>query len=188
MLEDYPKKMVTKGGLAVVLRPVVPEDEEALRKMLSQIPEEERWFLRENLTDSDRLRQWIATLNYEHVLPMIAVKEDDGEIIANLRLYRSSSGCTAHVAHVRIMVVPAYRSQKIGSLILTDAAKLATELGVEKLIAEFVSDVENVAMKAADRLDFHREAVLKDYVLDPHGGCRDLIIMVKNLSREWHDF
>lgn len=188
MLTDYPKARVTGDGISILLRPVEKTDEEGLRRMFAGIPEEERWFLRENLTDPDKLHQWLETLDFRRTLPMVAVREDTGEIIANLRLYRSYSACTDHVAHVRIMVLPAYRAQKVGSWMILDAAKLATDMGIEKLFAEFVAGIEDIAVKAAERLDFRQEAVLKDYMLDRHGNYRDLIIMVKNLSKEWDDF
>jgi ribosomal protein S18 acetylase RimI-like enzyme len=86
------------------------------------------------------------------------------------------------------MVHPDYRSQKIGSWMLLDCAKLALDLGIEKLVAEFVAGVEDVAIKAARKLDFHQEACIKEYVKDHGGNYRDLIVMVKNLSAEWGDF
>lgn len=188
MLEDYPKAIVTKDGTSVLLRPVVKTDEPALRRMFAKIPKKEQWFLRENLTDPELLHRWLETLDYNRILPIVAVKEDGGEIIANLRLYRSTSGCARHVAHLRVMVIPEYRSQRVGSWMILDAAKLAMDLGIEKLVAEFVAGLEDVAVKAALRLDFHEEAVLKDYVRDPDGNLRDLIIMVKTLQGQWSDF
>jgi RimJ/RimL family protein N-acetyltransferase len=188
MLEDYPKTVVTKSGLSIQLRPVVPEDEDNLRRLVSQIPDQEKWFLRDNLSDPEMLHKWIRNLNYDRTLPIIAVKADDGEAIGNLRLYRSCSECTKHVAHIRVMVHPEYRSQHVGSWLILDCSKLAADLGIEKLVAEFVAGWEDVAIMAAKRLDFHHEAVLKDYVRDPDGTYRDLIIMVKTISKEWFDF
>ena len=49
MMKDYPKAIVTRDGTSVLLRPVVPSDEEALRTFFASIPEEERWFLKRKL-------------------------------------------------------------------------------------------------------------------------------------------
>ena len=108
MIKDYPKAIVTGDGTSVLLRPVVPSDEEALRTFFASIPEEERWFLRENLSDPQLLHQWIEALDYDYTLPIVAVREDDGTIVANLRLYRSKSDSIRHLAHLRVMVLPAY--------------------------------------------------------------------------------
>ena len=188
MMKDYPKAIVTRDGASVLLRPVVPSDEEALRTFFASIPEEERWFLRENLSDPQLLHQWIEALDYDYTLPIVAVREDDGTVVANLRLYRSKSDSIRHLAHLRVMVLPAYRDLKVGSWMILDSVKLAMDLGIEKLIAEFVAGVEEGAIAAAKKLDFHQEAVLKDYVKDRQGRDRHLIIMVRNLCRDWSDF
>ncbi len=188
MMKDYPKAIVTRDGTSVLLRPVVPSDEEALRTFFASIPEEERWFLRENLSDPQLLHQWIEALEYDYTLPIVAVREDDGTIVANLRLYRSKSDSIRHLAHLRVMVLPAYRDLKVGSWMILDSVKLAMDLGIEKLIAEFVAGVEEGAIAAAKKLDFHQEAVLKDYVKDRQGRDRHLIIMVRNLCGDWSDF
>jgi len=188
MLKGYPKTIVTKDGTTVLLRPLEKADTSRLHAMLALIPEEEQWFLRENLTDAQLLQRWVERLDFAYILPIIAVKEDDGDIIGFLRLYRSPSGCARHVAHLRVTIHPEYRSQRVGSWMILDCAKLALEHGIEKLVAEFVSDVEEVAIKAARRLDFHHEAVIKDYVKDRRGDYKDLVIMVKTLYRDWSDF
>jgi GNAT superfamily N-acetyltransferase len=188
MMQDYPKAVVTRDGTSVLLRPVVRSDEQALRTFFASIPEEEQWFLRENLGDPKLLHEWIEALDYDYILPIVAVREDDGTIVANLRLYRSKSECIRHLARLRVMVLPQYRDLKVGSWMILDCVKLAMDLGIEKLIAEFVAGVEEGAIAAAKKLDFHQEAVLKDYVKDHQGQDRDLIIMVRNLSSDWSDF
>jgi L-amino acid N-acyltransferase YncA len=188
MLEDYPKAIVTRDGRSVLLRPVAASDEQALREFFSKIPEAEQWFLREKLTDPERLHKWIHKLNHDFILPIVAVREDDGTIIANLRLYRTTSESMRHVAHLRVMVLPDCRYHKIGSWMILDCMKLAMDLGIEKLIAEFIDGLEEPAILAAYKLDFRPEAVLPKYVKDVEGKYHDLIIMVRDLHREWSDF
>jgi RimJ/RimL family protein N-acetyltransferase len=188
MIKDYPKAIVTKDGNSVLLRPVVLDDEERLRTFFNELPQNELWFLRDKLNDPDVLHKWIQHLDYDRILPIVAVREDNGEIIANLRLYRPVSKSIRHIAHIRVMVAPAYRHLKVGSWMIMDCIKLAMDLGIEKLIAEFIAGREDAAISAAGKLGFHREAVLPDYVRDREGQDRDLIIMVKNLRREWSDF
>ena len=103
MLKDYPKAIVTKEGDSVLLRPVTPEDEEALNEFFSEIPDNEQWFLREKLNDPKILHESLKKLNYRRTLPIIAVREKDGKIVANLRLHLSLAPCIGHVAHLRVM-------------------------------------------------------------------------------------
>ncbi len=188
MIKDYPKAIVTKDGASVLLRPATLADETELIKFFDQIPEEEQWFLREKLDDPVLLHEWLDRLDYDRILPIVAVRETDGAIVANLRLYRSGSKSLNHVAHIRIMVDPAYRKLKVGSWLMLDSVKLAMDLGIEKLVAEFIAGKEEAAIKAAAKLDFHQEGVLKAYVKDRQGNDLDLVIMVRNLHREWSDF
>ncbi len=188
MLEDYPKTIVTKDGTCVLLRPVVESDEEALNRFYAEAPKDEQWFLRDKLDDPETLRRWISNLDYSKVLPIVAVREDDGKIIANVRLHLHTAPCILHVGHLRIMVHPDYRSQRLGSWMILDCIKTAMDLGLEKLFAEFVSGVEDAAIVAAMKLDFTHEGVLKDYIKDKNGNYHDLIIMVRNLAADWSDF
>ncbi len=71
---------------------------------------------------------------------------------------------------------------------ILDCVKLAMDLGIEKIVAEFIEDSEEPAIIAARKLDFRQEAVLPRYVKDKDGMYHNLIIMVRNLSREWSDF
>ena len=188
MFEDYPKEIMIADGTILIIRPVVREDEEDLNKFFFEIPEEERWFRLQKLTDPEALHKWIETLDYERVIPLIAVNQDTGYIVANLTLLLSTSVSLRHVSHLRLIVHPWYRDQRLGGLMILEGAELASSMGIEKLIAEFVVGVEDTAIVAAQKLDFHQAAVLKDYVKEPAGKYRDLLIMVKNLHSEWGDF
>ncbi len=188
MLENYPKAIVTKDGTQVLLRPLAPDDEGRLLEFFSRIPREEIWFRREDVSDPQVIHQWIAQLNYERVLPLVAVKETDGAIIANLSLHCRPFGCLSHIGHIRILVDPRYRSQRLGTWMLLDMVRLAADRGVEKLVSEFVAGVEDAAILAAKKMDFFKEAVLPDHVKDPAGKPHDLVIMVKTLHRDWSDF
>lgn len=188
MLEDYPREVVLKDGTAVILRPLVPEDETRMREFIERIPEAERWFLREEIHESTKLHEWLQKLDLKRTVPLVAVKPDDQRIIGNVRLHRRPSQCLRHVAHLRIMVDPEFRHLRLGTWMLVDTIKLAMGMGIEKLVAEFVSGIEDQARTAIQRLDFFEHAVLKDYVKDPHGNYRDLYILVKTIHREWSDF
>lgn len=188
MLKGYPKKIVTKDGTQVSLRPVATGDEEALKTFFSQLPPDEQWFLRERLHDAEFLKKWMAKLDHDHMISIIAVKDDDNTIIANLTLYRSASPSIRHVVHLRTTVHPQFRGMRLGSWMILDSVKLSMDMGIHKVIAEFVSGVEEAAIAAAEKLDFHKEAALKDYARDRNGVYRDLIIMVKDIHQEWSDF
>jgi L-amino acid N-acyltransferase YncA len=188
MLEDYPREIVIKDGTPVLIRPVDAEDEEALKNFINRIPPEERWFLRDNIDDPEIMAEWIKKLDPNRMVSLAAFRQDDGTILANVRLYRRTAKCMRHIAHLRIMVDPAYRHQRLGTWLLLDTVRLSMELEVEKLVAEFVAGVEDQARLGIQKLDFYEHAVLKDYVRDATGTYHDLVIMIKNIHTDWSDF
>ena len=187
-LKGYPKEIVAKDGTPIVIRPLVKEDEQRLLAFFNSFGEEESCFLRADVQDPEVLHTWIEEFDFERTMPLLAVKDDDGEVLAMLRLYRRPAGCMRHIGHIRILVHPAHRQQRIGTWMLLDMVRLAIDMGIEKLVAEFVAGIEEAGIIGAHRLDFFEQAVIKDYIKDPRGGYRDLVIMVKNLHREWSDF
>jgi RimJ/RimL family protein N-acetyltransferase len=185
MLEEYPKELVLKDGARVTLRPLEPADAEQLVAFFRRIPLEDRWYLRHDVSDTTLVRRWALEVDYERVIPIIALSE--GQIIGDATLHRRRYGSSRHVGKVRIVIDPAYRAKRLGTWMLLDLIQLATGLGLEKLVAEIASN-ETAALKAFRRLDFVREGVIPELHKDPSGQECDLVIMVKHLAPIWTDF
>jgi hypothetical protein len=58
MLRDYPKEVTIKSGEKVILRPMVKEDEQKLLKFFLGLPEEDRLFLKNDVTDPKVIESW----------------------------------------------------------------------------------------------------------------------------------
>ncbi|HEV8715957.1 MAG TPA: GNAT family N-acetyltransferase [Candidatus Binatia bacterium] len=185
MLEEYPKEAILKDGTPVTLRPLEREDAERLVAFFQRVPEDDRWYLRHDVSDSATVRQWALGVDYRRVIPIVAVHA--GRIIGDVTLHRRRYGSTSHVGKVRIVIDPDYRSKRLGTWMLLDIIQLATGLGLEKLVAEVASN-ETAALKAIRRLDFVREAVIPELHKDQAGNECDLVILVKNLAPRWTDF
>jgi GNAT superfamily N-acetyltransferase len=177
-----------KNGAPITIRPSTPEDGDRLKEFIASIPESERWYLRDQTVDPETGDSGIGAADAARALPIIALRAHDGRIIAHVVLDRRDTECMRHIAHLRILVDPEYRQQRLGTWMLLDAVRTATEMGVEKLIAEFVDGVEDAAMGAAHKMDFVEFARLPDHVKGPDGKKHDLIIMLKTLRCEWCDF
>jgi len=188
MLEDYKRFLKTKDGVSILLRPLQNSDEQLLRDFLARIADQERWFLRDDTSETNATTEWIRSLDYGKVVPLVAINTEDSSIIANIQLHRPIAECLRHMAHVRVMVDPAYRRQALGPNLLLSAVKLAMDMGIEKLAAEFVAGIQEPAIRAALKMDFFEQTRLKDYVKDRDGTYHDLIIMVKTLQADWDDF
>ncbi len=185
MLEDYPKEVVLKDGTLVTLRPLVRDDAALLVAFFQRIPAEERWYLRHEVSDPGIVRQWAQEVNYERVIPIVALSE--GRIIGDATLHRHQYGSSRHVGEIRIVIDPTARAKRLGTWMVLDLIHLATGLGVEKLLAE-IAGSETAAIRALRHLDFVREAVVPELHKDRSGNTHDLLIMVKHLAPIWTDF
>jgi len=186
MLDAYPKIVVVKDGTRVTLRPMVKEDEEKLKEFFASIPEEDRWYLKEDVADPKVIESWVRDLNYDRVLPIVAEVGD--RIVADATLHRRTFGGSKHVGKLRIVVAPEYRSKGLGTWITLDIVNMAMHSGLEKLATEMVADKQQVAIDGVRQLGFVQEAVIPDYAKDPQGESHDLVIMVKTFYPEWGTF
>lgn len=185
MVDEYPKAIVLKDGTPVTLRPLARGDADQLVAFFQRIPVEDRWYLRHDVSDATLVRSWAEVLNYDRVIPIIALCE--GQIIGDATLHRHRYGSSHHVGEIRLVIDPAVRAKRLGTWMVLDLIQLATGLGLEKLVAEIASS-EASAIRALRHLDFMREAIIPELHKDIHGNSYDLVIMVKNLAPAWTDF
>src|SRR5262249_9300271 len=98
MLDEYPKTIVLKNGASVTLRPLAASDADQLIAFFQRIPENERWYLRHDVSNAETVRQWALAVNYERVIPILAIK--DGQIIGDATLHRHLHGSGSSVGEV----------------------------------------------------------------------------------------
>ncbi len=180
----YPKEIVLKDCTEVLIRPLAEADEPELCRFYTQIPEEDRWYMRFDVMDPAVIRSWV--LGQQEVVSIIALVA--GEIVAHARLHTHQHGCYHHQGRLRIIVAPAYRQKRLGSWMLLDLIHLAMEKGLREIRADLVVGVEQAAIESAYKLDFFKKALLEDFVIDPRGQRHDLLIMTKQLHKDWGDF
>jgi RimJ/RimL family protein N-acetyltransferase len=185
MLDEYPKEIRLKDGTPVTLRPLERGDADALVAFFQRVPAQDRWYQRHDVTDEALVRQWALAVDYERVIPIVAVWE--GRIIGDATLHRHRYGSSRHVGEIRVVIDPAARARRLGTWMLLDLIHLATGLGLEKLVAQ-IAGGDTAALRALRQLDFVREGVIPELHKDQAGELLDLVIMVKNLAPPWTDF
>jgi L-amino acid N-acyltransferase YncA len=180
----YPKEIVLKDCTEAIIRPLRLEDEPMLRQFYSEIPEDDRWYMRYDVRDPSVIRSWVE--DPENVFSIVAVCAT--RIVAHARLHWHQYGCYHHQGRLRIIVEPQHRQKRLGSWMLLDLIHAAMERGLRELRADFVVGVEDAAVESAYKLDFFKKAVLEDFVIDRQGQLHDLMIMTKRLHKDWGDF
>jgi hypothetical protein len=74
----------------MTIRPMVPEDQDALLDFFRSIPPEDRFSLKDNVTDPTIIARWAQTLDYSRVLPLLAFL--DGTIVGDGTLHHRHAG------------------------------------------------------------------------------------------------
>ena len=181
-LDEYPKEITLRDGSKVTMRPLVKEDERALVNFFQGLLEEDRLYLRDDVADPEVIKGWLENLDYEKVLPIVAL--DGDKIIADATLHRSPSDWMKHVGHIRMSVAGSHRGRGLARVIAAEIYKQAVSTGLDKLVAEMLT-VQKNAHRVFTRLGFEEEAVLKDHGVDKDGRKHDLIIMSNNVNALW---
>ena len=181
-LPGYPTMWLTNDGEQVTIRPMVTADEHALLEFFRRVPAEDRLYLKEDVTSPAVIRRWAQQLDYNWVLPLLALK--DSRIVGDGTLHHSRRGVRKHIGEVRIVVDPEFRNRGVGRGLLHKLIDIARERGLEKLILEIVLDAEEAARRTAQILGFVPVAILPGHIRDSDGTYHDLMIMELRLHGE----
>jgi len=181
-LEGFPQNVALRDGAAVVIKPLDVEEAPAVLKFYRSLPEEDRLFLRDDVTKPEWLRRFVARIESGEIVSLVA--ESDGKIVGEATLYRAQHGWTKHVAELRIAVAPALRRSGLGTTLARELVRVATRLGAEKMVIQVVEN-QLGARKMFRKLGFRQEAVLRGHVKDIHGMKRDLIVAANDISHIW---
>jgi GNAT superfamily N-acetyltransferase len=78
-----------------------------------RVPKKDRLFLKDDVTDRRVIEEWELSLDYDKVLPLVAIQSDT--IVADATLHRRQGGWTSHIGKVRLVVDKAFRGKGLGS-------------------------------------------------------------------------
>jgi L-amino acid N-acyltransferase YncA len=185
----YPKRVTLRDGTSLTLRPMTKDDAEGLLQFFLTVPENERWFLKEDVTSPKVIHSWADGIDYRRALPILAIA-DDGRIVADAVLIRQRGGSRLHLGEFRVVVSPEFRHRGLGATLIREVCDIANEAGIERIMAEMVVGPEDDAINAAEWLGFYKVATIEGLVKDQQGHDCDVVIMTMPLGRyyEWSKF
>jgi RimJ/RimL family protein N-acetyltransferase len=157
-------------------------DGNRLLEFFRALPEEDRQFLKDDVTRPEVVDRFVRDLDYERIFPLLA--EHGGAIVGDATLHRTKHGWSTHVAAIRMVVAAEFQRSGLATALAHNLVRHAVNVGVDKMVAEVV-DNQVGARRAFAKLGFHEEAVLKGQVKDRHGVRRDLVIMANDVSHLW---
>jgi RimJ/RimL family protein N-acetyltransferase len=181
-MEQFKKTIKLRDGSSVCIRPLGKQDGPALLSFFAALPEDDRLFLKEDVTNKGVINRWMQELNFDKVIPFVA--EKDSAIIGDATLHLNKYGWQRHVAEIRCVVSREYQQKGLGTALMRELVAHAVEQRVLKLSATMM-DIQKSAQRAFERIGFKKEAELKDFVTDINGKSHNLVIMVNDVSELW---
>lgn len=182
--KTYRQLVILKDGGRLLLRPLVPEDRQALIDLYAPIAPEELRFLRHDVSKPEVVGRWLEELDYDKVLPLVAIL---GERIAGNATLHFNHGPARHRAEVRIYLAKEIRRRGVGSRMLQALIDLAKRRSLYFLEAQIIND-EAHTIKAFQNLGFERKCTLEDYFMLPDGELRDVAHLMLRLRDGGGDF
>ena len=178
------KSVRLKNGTDVVIRPMTEDDLERSFVFFQELPEEDRRYLRVDVTRRSVVERRIRQIASGTVKRLVAVVDD--RIVADGALELASDEWTSHVGEVRLIVASSFQRQGLGMLMARELYAVAAEEKVEQVVVK-VARPQVAARNIFRRLGFREEVMLADHVKDRSGSAHDLILMRCDLGALWRE-
>ncbi|OQX88570.1 hypothetical protein B6D60_01875 [candidate division KSB1 bacterium 4484_87] len=182
-MADYPKNVQLKDGKEVTFRVMTDNDFDSLVEFYRTIPEKDRLFLRVDVTDRKNVESRFGNLDYNNAFPILVFERD--KIVAIGTLFRPEFGWMRNLGEIRVLVSPDFQRRGLATILVRELFFRALKSKIYKLQAE-MTDVQESAIAAFERMGFREEARLKKHVTDIRGRRRDLVIMTLDVEDFWY--
>jgi GNAT superfamily N-acetyltransferase len=182
-LTGYPKQLQVSGGPAISVRPMTRDDANVLVEFFKRVPDDERYFLKDDVVSEGVIEGWAKHLDYDRALPLLAF--DGDRICADGVLIRHRGDARSHYAEIRVVVDADYRARGVGTALMRELIDIAWDAELESVQGEFVRDIQDDALKVVQAFGGVEAGVLKDAVRDHQDHPHDLVFMRIPLGRSW---
>jgi RimJ/RimL family protein N-acetyltransferase len=180
----YRQLVTLPDGARVLFRPLTPDDRQLLIDLFANVSPEDMRYMRHKVNDPKLVEKWVAELDYDRVLPLVAVIGD--RIVGNATLH-FFEGPSRHRAEVRIFLAKEIRRRGVGSRMLQALIDLAKRRNIYMIEAQIIND-QATTIKAFQKLGFALKCVLDDYFILPDGELRDVAHLILRLRDSGGEF
>jgi L-amino acid N-acyltransferase YncA len=178
---SYPHNVILSDGRQVRLRLMMPGiDVYRLHAFASSLPKDDLQFLRVDITRLIVVIHWAQ--NIKAGLTVTVLAEEDGEVVGYASVHNDQVSWQRHLGELRIQVGQAYRGCGLGGLLGKEIFAIASDLGIEKIVAQMTAD-QKQAIALVERYGFKHEAILRDFVIGRDGRKNDLVVMTCNVAK-----
>jgi len=162
------------GDARVTLRLMTRADREAFLAFMRAQPEDDLFFLLVDVTTPEGLEHWMSDLEAGRNITLLA--EENGTLLGYSSLHHGLTRWTRHLGEIRLLVAPSQRSRGLGWLLGHEVFAIAHDMELQRIVVRVASEQKS-ARRLFERLGFHMEALLADWVIDRQGRTEDLVLM-----------
>jgi L-amino acid N-acyltransferase YncA len=178
------KAEILKDGTKVVIRNLHADDIDALMKFYRALPDEDRMYLKVDVTDRKVIKQRIEFIETGRIFRIVAIHE--GEIVADGALELSIEEWGKNQGEPRVIVASDFQRKGLGMIMMRELYFIALKKNIEKIVAKIMRP-QVAAQKICTKLGFQKEAVITDYVRDQSGEQQDMVIMTVDIKNLWEE-
>ena len=171
---------VTTAG-SVAIQSMADCDDLAVQAFVDKVPVHDLLFLDRDIREPKVLAAWRRAIEQGAVHSLVAIA--DGEIVATTAVIRDPLSWSAHVADVRLLVLPESRGKGVGRALLEASIEHAITQGATKLTARMTPD-QRGAITLFEESGFRGEALLRDQVRDTNGDLHDIAVLSLDVGQE----
>ena len=162
------------GDASITLRLMTPGDREAFLAFMRAQPEDDLFFLLVDVTTPEGLDHWMGDLQNGRNITVLA--EEGGKLLGYSSLHHGQARWTRHLGEIRLLMAPGQRGRGVGRLLGHEVFSIAHDMGLQRIVVR-VASAQSSARHLFERLGFHMEALLADWVIDRQGHTEDLVLM-----------
>jgi len=160
------RQIVTmRDGARVLLRPLVPDDRQALLDFFLPVSVEERRYMRHSVNDPTLINSWVENIDYDKVFPLVAVVGD--RIVGEATLH-FHEGPALHRAELRIFLSKDFKRRGLGTKLIQGLVDVARKRSIYIIDVQVVSDHVEV-IKALQKAGFETLCQFEGYFMLPDG-------------------
>lgn len=178
MHDRFPMEAVLRNGKRLLIRPFTESDVDGLHEFFQRLPVEVRRFAWDKIDDRSLVESWGRNLDYNRVLPLLAL--DGRKVVADATLHRREGSPLRLVGRIKWLLDPEYRGQGLGTTLVSTFISIAGGNGLRHLTCMLADEAEADAIDTLRDLGFE-EHRLSGYGADPDGNPHDMVKLVLKL-------
>ena len=176
---SYPRNVGLGNGQSVMLREMTAGDAERVLAFARSLPPDDLLFLRTDITDPAVVAQWVTNVASGRTITILA--DASGNVAGYASLHKDEVTWQRHLGEMRIQVAPHLRAQGLGRALAGEVFALARDAGLRKVFVQMTEE-QRPARALVERLGFHVEALLQDFVVDRTGRTHDVVLMAYDVG------